>query len=246
MVAAGVIARMRRIMIALLAFVLAGSFSEIGHRVLAYSAGEQSGKAPFGLPLQVPAGYSTWYVIQFYGNTTSSYTWRYLWYEAGQGMHFGVDFAAKCGTEVVAIGDGVVSKIDAREHGAGPHNLMINHPETGYASFYGHLLQTPQLYLGQSIQRGQVIGYTGDPDLTCTSRPHLHLEIRNIGYWIAYNPVPLIDTDWDSLALLGVSSFERDLQQPRRWVTPYDQPEIHFGQEMLNDYENPWPPDWNY
>jgi murein DD-endopeptidase MepM/ murein hydrolase activator NlpD len=161
-------------------------------------------------------------------------------------MHFGVDFAAKCGTEVVAIGDGVVAKIDAREHGAGPHNLMINHPETGYASFYGHLLQTPQLYLGQSIQRGQVIGYTGDPDLTCTSRPHLHLEIRNIGYWIAYNPVPLIDADWDSLALLGVSGFERDLQQPRRWVTPYDQPEIHFGQEMLNDYENPWPPDWNY
>ncbi len=237
---------MRRIALTFLLLILIGFSLAIDHRDLAHSAAKQPAETPFGLPFDIPAGYSTWYVIQFYGNTTSSYTWRYLWYEAGQGMHFGVDFAAKCGTEVAAIGDGVVAKIDAREHGAGPHNLMIDHPEIGYASFYGHLLQAPQLYLGQSIHRGQIIGYTGDPDLTCTSRPHLHLEIRNIGYRIAYNPVSLIDADWDSLALLGGAVFERDLENPRRWVTPYDQPDIHFGQEMLNDYPNPWPPDWNY
>ncbi len=210
-------------------------------------AGAAGAAPPFGLPFSIPPGPSTWYVIQFYGNTQSSYVWRHQWYGAGQGMHFGVDFAARCGTEVVAIGDGIVTKVDAGEHGAGPHNLMIIHPDEGYASFYGHLLEAPLLLEGQGVRRGQVIGLTGDPDLTCTSRPHLHLEIRDLSYWRAFNPIPLIDADWESLALFGpLRPFQRDLDNPRRWVTPSDQPTISFGGDMLNDYEHPWPPDWSY
>jgi len=161
-------------------------------------------------------------------------------------MHFGIDFAARCGTEVVSIGDGIVSKIDAQEHGAGPHNLMIVHPEAGYASFYGHLREAPGVFLGQRVVRGQIVGQTGDPDGSCTSRPHLHLEIRDLSYITATNPVPLIEADWDAIALLGSGGFQRDLDHPRRWVTPFDQPEIHFGAGMLNDYARPWPPDWSY
>jgi murein DD-endopeptidase MepM/ murein hydrolase activator NlpD len=206
----------------------------------------QGDARPFGLPFNTPPGPSTWMITQLYGNTESSYVWRYLWYGSGQGMHFGIDLSARCGTEVVAISDGIVAKVDASAHGAGPHNLMIDHPDAGYASFYGHLMQAPQLVPGERVTRGQVVGLTGDPDLTCTSRPHLHLEIRSLNYWVAYNPVPLIDADWDTLALLGRSQFQRDLENPRRWVTPYDQPEIHFGQEILNEYDSPWPPDWSY
>jgi murein DD-endopeptidase MepM/ murein hydrolase activator NlpD len=201
---------------------------------------------PFALPFNLPPGYSTWYVVQWYGNTQGAYTWRYLWYGAGQGLHFGVDFAAQCGTEVVAIGDGIVSKVDEEGHGAGPHNLMIIHPELGYASFYGHLLERSALHEGQGVARGQIVALTGDPDETCTSRPHLHLEIRDLSYYVAYNPVPLIDADWDTAALLGSGSFQRDLDSPRQWVTPFDQPEVHFGEGMLNEYTRPWPPDWSY
>lgn len=69
------------------------------HRAAQAAPGGQSETGPiFGLPFNIPPGPSTWYVIQFYGNTLSAFTWRYLWYEAGQGLHFGVDFAAKCGT----------------------------------------------------------------------------------------------------------------------------------------------------
>jgi len=50
-------------------------------------------------------------------------------------MHFGVDLAAACGTPVVAIGNGVVLKVDAREHDSGPHNLLIAHPN-GHVSLY--------------------------------------------------------------------------------------------------------------
>jgi hypothetical protein len=123
---------------------------------------------------------------------------------------------------------------------------MIIHPDLGYASFYGHLLETPALYVGQGVAKGQVIALTGDPDATCTSRPHLHLEIRDLSYYVAYNPVPLIDADWATIALLGSGGFQRDLDNPRRWVTPFDQPEVRFGEGMLNEYARPWPPDWSY
>src|SRR3972149_760261 len=98
---------------------------------------------PFGLPFADPPGPSTWLLGQGYGNTTGAYRQRKTTYAAGQGVHFGVDFSAGCGTPVVAIGDGVVSKVDALSHGAAPHNLMIDHPN-GYASFYGHLLERPR------------------------------------------------------------------------------------------------------
>lgn len=209
-----------------------------------YPPHQETDKPPFRLPFSEPPGPSTWLVVQFYGNTQGAYRWRNKWYEAGQGLHFGVDFSAPCGTEVLAIGDGEVAKIDASEHGAGPHNLVILH-HNGYISLYGHLLNAPLLYIGQPVEAGQVIGLSGDPDLSCASRPHLHLEIRDDSYHYAYNPIPLIDADWDTLALLGpFSGFERDLDHPRRWVSPYDQPDVDFWGPMLNEYERPWPPDW--
>ena len=201
---------------------------------------------PFRLPFQDPPGPSSWLLGQPYGNTAGAYRQRASTYSAGQGLHFGVDLSARCGYPVVAIGDGVVTKVDAMEHGSAPHNLMIDHPN-GYASFYGHLFETPDLAVGQSIQAGQVIAKVGDPDETCTSRPHLHLEIRNAGaYNRAYNPLVLIDADWDNLALVGSfgRSFARDLDDPRRWQNLYDQPETTFWGPRLNDYANPWPLDW--
>lgn len=207
--------------------------------------GAQETQLPFRLPLDAPPGPDTWYVIQFYGNTRGAYRNRIAWYGQGQGLHFGIDFSTRCGTPILAIGDGEIAKVDASRHGAGPHNLMIVHPN-GYASFYGHLLERSTLAVGQEVHSGQIVGLTGDPDLTCTSRPHLHLEIRDTSYSHAYNPVLLIDADWNSLALFGAGSiFERDLDDPRRWVSIDQQPDVAFGGPLLNDYANPWPPDWD-
>jgi murein DD-endopeptidase MepM/ murein hydrolase activator NlpD len=202
---------------------------------------------PFRLPFQDPPGPYTWLLGQAYGNTAGAYRQRATTYFAGQGLHFGIDLSARCGYEIVAIGDGIVTKVDALEHGSAPHNLMIDHPN-GYASFYGHLLERPNLEVGQSVLSGQVIAKVGDPDETCTSRPHLHLEIRNTGaYNKAFNPLPLIAADWHSLTLVGSfgRSFARDLSDPRRWQNIYDQPETTFGGTRLNDYSSPWPMDWN-
>jgi len=218
----------------------------VAHWASPSPAQAQDDEPPFDLPFNTPPGPSTWLLGQYYGNTTSAYLFRTVWYAAGQGLHFGLDFSAPCGTEVVAIGDGIVAKVDAREHGAGPHNLLIRHEEQGYVSLYGHLLERPRLNVGQQVRRGDVIGLTGDPDETCTSRPHLHLEVRNLGYSIAYNPVSLIDADFDSLALVGQygAGFQRDLRNPRRWQFSDDQPDVQFGGPLLNDYVSPWPPAW--
>lgn len=200
---------------------------------------------PFILPFAGEPGPNSWLLIQPYGNTTFAYRYRNNVYYGGQGLHFGIDIAAPCGTPIRAIGDGEVFSVDSW-HGAGPHNLMINHPN-GFASFYGHLLTRSSLRPGDKVKAGDVIAYSGDPDLTCTARPHLHLEIRNApDHNRAYNPILLIDADWDRIAMIGGFPFlfERDLGDPRRWQTFEDQPETHFGYPLINDYAEAWPLVW--
>lgn len=196
---------------------------------------------PFILPFQGPPGPSTWFLGQPYGNTRGAFILREMFYMAGQGLHFGLDFAAPCGTDVVAIGDGVVVEIDT--HGSAPHSVMIDHPN-GYSSLYGHLLERVTLDIGQTVSQDQVIGLSGDPFTTCRSAPHLHLEIRSNFHDRTYNPVPLIAADWENLSLFGAfnAGFQRDLNQPRQWQRLDDQPIVFFAGPLLNDYQQTWPP----
>ncbi|MGH2628721.1 MAG: M23 family metallopeptidase [Anaerolineales bacterium] len=227
-----------RIALALLSALIAGG--------LGIPAESAQIERPFRLPFASPSGPDSWLMIQPYGNTVFAYRLRRSLYGAGQGIHFGIDLAAACGTEVVAVGEGRVTALDSPVFGAGPHSLMIDHPN-GYASFYGHLLQRPDLEIGQLVTTGEVVGLSGDPDGSCTSRPHLHLEIRSSpGHNRAYNPILLIDADWEALALVGSGPvrFEQDLADPRRWQTLSDQPDPSFGGALLNDYPQAWPPDW--
>jgi murein DD-endopeptidase MepM/ murein hydrolase activator NlpD len=205
----------------------------------------RASERPFILPFGGEPGPDNWLLIQPYGNTDFAFQYRNNVYFGGQGLHFGIDLAAPCGTPILAIGDGVVESIDSW-HGAGPHNLMIFH-SNGYASFYGHLLVRARLRIGQKVKAGEIVGLSGDPDRTCSSRPHLHLEIRDVETQaVAYNPLELIDADWDRIALYGASPvrFEQDQENPRQWVDMYDQPVTHFGYGLLNNYEHPWPYDW--
>ncbi len=211
--------------------------------LLALPAAAQRAAPPFRLPFAAPPGPNTWLLIQMYGNTTGAYFARDTMYGAGQGLHFGIDFSAPCGTPVVAIGDGVVEAVDG-PFGSAPHNLMIRHANN-LSSFYGHLLEAPKLKPGQAVKAGDVVALSGDPYGTCRSAPHLHLEIRDHSHLTTYNPVPLIAADWDSLLLFGTegASFERNLDAPRQWQRIDDQPDVHFGGGYLNNYAHPWPPD---
>jgi murein DD-endopeptidase MepM/ murein hydrolase activator NlpD len=204
--------------------------------------GARASSPPFGLPMVGEPGPSTWYVSQWYGNTVWAARNADDLYFRGQGIHFGVDFAAPCGTDVVAIGDGVVFAVDG-PYGSPPHNLVIQH-DNGYYSLYGHLEVRSALSEGQSIRRGERVGQVGDPaGPDCVRAPHLPLEIRRAGMNQAVNPVPLIDADWRLLTIGAQtegSQFAVDFDNPGRWQTIHDQPDIQFGGPRLNDYQRGW------
>lgn len=200
---------------------------------------------PMIYPIKGQPGLDTWLMGQPYGNTVGAYNFGKLWYSAGQGLHFGLDLSAPCGTELVAVADGIVRGVDNLSFGSAPHNLIIQHPQLGLSTLYGHLLDRAPLVEGQEVKQGQLVGYTGDPDLTCDSRPHLHLEVRSLDYRTTYNPVQYIDAPWHMLASIGsfqYPMFQQDLFNPRRWITLEDQPDVVFGGAVLNSYTLTYPP----
>ncbi len=208
------------------------------------NAQSESPVKPLGLPVAEPAGPSTWLLGQPYGNTTGAFNNGQAWYSAGQGLHFGLDFSMACGTELVAMGDGEVLFVDDLGFGSAPHNLLIRHNDIGVVVLYGHLLERPPLQAGQTVTRGQPVGLSGDPDSTCESRPHLHLEIRSLDYRTLYNPVDYIEAPWHMLTAIGSFGyplFQQDMLNPRQWMSLDDQSEVVLGGRMLNQYSSTRP-----
>ena len=192
----------------------------------------QTTERPLIMPASGMPSPSTWLFGQAYGNTIGAYNFGQQWYSAGQGLHFGIDLPMPCQTELVAVADGEVAFVDNLNFGAGPHNLILRHPALGITTLYGHLYRAPSLIQGQIVTQGQVIALSGDPDVTCDSRPHLHFEVRSLDYRTAYNPVDYIDVNWHMLATVGSYGyplFQQDLDNSRRWMTLENQPNVAFG-----------------
>lgn len=97
-------------------------------------------------------------------------------------MHTGMDFTAKIGTPIYATGDGYVSVADGSGRGYGNH-VVLSHGY-GYQTLYGHMSRI-KVRRGQSVKRGEVIGYVGNTGTS--TAPHLHYEVRKGGRPI--NPV---------------------------------------------------------
>jgi murein DD-endopeptidase MepM/ murein hydrolase activator NlpD len=205
----------------------------------------QTAERPMVMPAAQPAGRSTWLFGGAYGNTPGAFNNADEWYRAGQGLHFGVDLSMPCGTELVAVADGVVAFVDDLGFGAGPHNIILRHDALGVTTLYGHTSPERIVRQGQTVTQGEIIGYSGDPDSTCFSRPHLHFEVRSLDYQTTYNPVDWIDANWHTLALVGAFSdrmFQGDMDNPSRWMSLEDQPEVRFFGQRLNNYSAVYPP----
>lgn len=86
-------------------------------------------------------------------------------------MHKGIDFAAKEGSDVLAVANGVVTW-SGRRYGYG--NLVeINHGH-GYVTRYGHNAKT-LVKVGDSVKRGQTISLMGSTGRS--TGPHVHFEV---------------------------------------------------------------------
>ncbi len=101
-----------------------------------------------------------------------------------QSYHTGIDLVNYMGTPVYAAGDGVVSSLGQVSYGYGTY-AIIAHNER-WSSLYAHFLGFADgLQVGQTIKRGDLVGYVGMTGWT--TGPHLHFEIREYG--IPVNPL---------------------------------------------------------
>jgi len=118
---------------------------------------------------------------------TSEYGMRWHPVIGGRRAHKGVDLAGPIGTPVHASADAVVGKAEwfssyglyvALEHGG------------DIETRYGHMSRL-NVYAGQHVHKGDVIGYIGTTGRS--TGPHLHYEVRISG--VAVNPIPYMQAD---------------------------------------------------
>lgn len=115
-----------------------------------------------GLPL--PEG--VWYV-------SSEQGWRDLY--GVQDYHLGIDLAAPNGSDVYAANAGTVLK--SEYHYSYGNYVLIDHGG-GISTLYAHMSEC-QVYAGQKVEAGQLVGHVG---LTGnTYGYHLHFEVRENG-----------------------------------------------------------------
>jgi murein DD-endopeptidase MepM/ murein hydrolase activator NlpD len=98
-------------------------------------------------------------------------------------QHKGLDISGEKGTDILASGSGTVETAVVSEMPTGLGSYVsINHGN-GYVTRYAHL-QKINVYQGQKIKQGQVIGQLGMSGGVVS--PHLHYEVIKNGNY--YNP----------------------------------------------------------
>ena len=124
-------------------------------------------------------------------------------------LHTGMDFSAKTGTPIYATGDGKISKVRRSRKGYG--NYVVIEHGYGYKTLYAHMSK----YIvkkGQSVKRGEVIGYVGSTGTSVA--PHLHYEVHKDGRKI--NPVNFYYND------LNPDEYEKMLEISSRSNQSFD------------------------
>jgi murein DD-endopeptidase MepM/ murein hydrolase activator NlpD len=109
------------------------------------------------------------------GRITSSYGMRYHPVLHYKRLHAGMDFHASYGQPIVAVADARV--VSAGRAGGCGNAVKLNHGN-GLATRYCHMSRMA-VRSGQSVRRGQVIGYVGSTGLA--TGPHLHYEMYRNG-----------------------------------------------------------------
>ncbi|MHA6492651.1 peptidoglycan DD-metalloendopeptidase family protein [Pseudomonas borbori] len=117
------------------------------------------------------------YMSSPFGRRTDPFTGR-------ASVHKGVDFAAKAGSDVVAVAAGVVTASERRS-GYG-NTVEISHAD-GYVTLYAHN-QSNLVQVGDLVQRGQTIAKVGSTGRS--SGYHVHFEVSKGGRLV--NPASFI------------------------------------------------------
>ena len=108
---------------------------------------------------------------------------------SGGRAHQGQDIFAPLGTPVVSATEGIVVRIG--QNNLGGNVVVVTGP--GFRSYYyAHLNSfAEQLEIGDTVQRGTVLGYVGKTGNARTTPPHLHFGVYTASG--AMNPMPLLE-----------------------------------------------------
>lgn len=140
----------------------------IGDRILV--VGGEGKQAPKVVPKATPSlTYRSYASVGYYGHPAPGAV-------RTQGLHDGkaVDFGAAPWTPILASASGTVRKSSYGGWGGGYGNhIIISHPN-GTRTLYAHLIQN-NVYTGQYVVKGQVIGYMGSTGRSTGT--HLHFEV---------------------------------------------------------------------
>jgi murein DD-endopeptidase MepM/ murein hydrolase activator NlpD len=114
---------------------------------------------------------------------TGAFQWPVLGYIT-QGFWYGhraIDIGVGVGSAVLAADGGFVSFAGWTDVGYG-YLVVVDHAN-GFATYYAHLSNI-YVYEGQAVERGQILGASGNTGWS--TGPHLHFEVRYQG--VSQNP----------------------------------------------------------
>jgi murein DD-endopeptidase MepM/ murein hydrolase activator NlpD len=113
----------------------------------------------------------------------------------GNRRHEALDILAPRGTPVVAAVDGRIAKLFTSA--AGGLTIYQFDPEERFCYYYAHLdAYASDLNEGETVQRGQIIGYVGTTGNAPPDTPHLHFAVFRLGpdkRWWEGEPIDPVD-----------------------------------------------------
>jgi murein DD-endopeptidase MepM/ murein hydrolase activator NlpD len=116
---------------------------------------------------------------------------------SGGRAHEALDIMAARGTPVLAADAGRIAKLFTSKQGG--LTVYEFDPTETFCYYYAHLDRyVPGLAEGQTVSRGQLLGYVGSTGNASPDAPHLHFAIFRLGperqWWKGnpINPYPLI------------------------------------------------------
>ncbi len=135
---------------------------------------------PFGMTVPEKVDYTVYplsfvYTAPVAGVTSSGFGYRFHPIQGKQLFHYGTDFAAKSGTDIVSFAAGKVAAT-GRSNSYGNY-ILVTHGD-GVSSFYAHCKKIVAK-LGSQVKKGQVIAKVGSTGVS--TGPHLHFELRRNG-----------------------------------------------------------------
>ncbi|MBD5133102.1 MAG: peptidoglycan DD-metalloendopeptidase family protein [Clostridiales bacterium] len=90
--------------------------------------------------------------------------------------HSGTDIPAPARTPIYAAQDGIVTTVNTNKNSSTyGYYCMISHGG-GYVTLYAHQIQVPVVKEGDTVKKGQLIGYVGSTGRSTGN--HLHYELR--------------------------------------------------------------------